>query len=99
MPASKALAAGLPVITTRDNGFSEIIEHGVHGSIVDHASKTALIRDALVFWSDAEGRRAARPAILERASRFDIAVNVERTLAVLNHVPKADAVSGKIRKT
>ncbi len=95
----EALAAGLPVITTRHNGFSEIIEHGVHGSIVDDPLHPAPIRDALVFWSDAERRRAARPAILERAGLFDIGVNVERTLAVLNHVPKADAVSGKIRKT
>jgi UDP-glucose:(heptosyl)LPS alpha-1,3-glucosyltransferase len=93
----EALAAGLPVITTRDNGFSEIIEDGVHGSIVNDPLDTALIRAALVFWSDAERRRAARPAILERASHFDIAVNVARTLAVLNRLPKADAVSGKSR--
>ena len=95
----EALAAGLPVITTRDNGFSEVIEDGVHGSIVDDALRTKSIREALVFWSDPERRRAARPTILERASHFDISVNVERTLAILNHVPKADAVSGKIRKT
>ena len=88
-----------PVITTRGNGFSEIIEDGVHGSIVDDPLNPAPIRDALVFWSDAERRRSARPAILERAGLFDIGVNVERTLAVLNHVPKAAAVSGKIRKT
>ena len=42
---------------------------------------------------------AARAAILDRAGHFDISVNVQRTLAVLNHVPKAEAVSGKIRKT
>src|SRR5205809_4782212 len=30
----EALACGLPLITTRSNGFSEIIENGVHGSIV-----------------------------------------------------------------
>ena len=35
----EALASGLPVITTRDNGFSEIIEDGIHGSIVDHAGR------------------------------------------------------------
>ena len=93
----EALAAGLPVITTRDNGFSEIIEDGVHGSIVDDPLNIAPIREALVFWSDAGRRRAARPAILERASHFDIKVNVARTLAVLNHLPPAGAASGKSR--
>ena len=94
----EALAAGLPVITTRDNGFSEIIEQRVHGSIIDAPSNTAQICDELRYWADVGCRQAARPAILERAAHFDISVNVERTLAVLNHVPKADAVSGKIWK-
>ena len=95
----EALAAGLPVVTTRDNGFSEIIEQRVHGSIVDAPSNIAQICEALRYWSDANRRESARPAILERAGHFDISVNVERTLAVLTHVAKADAVSGKIRKT
>lgn len=91
----EALAAGLPVITTRDNGFSEIIENGVHGSIVEDPLNIAAICEALAFWSDPARRRAARPAILERASHFDISVNVERTLAVLNHRPSAGALSEK----
>ncbi|MGH8095167.1 MAG: glycosyltransferase family 4 protein [Chthoniobacterales bacterium] len=95
----EALATGLPVITTRANGFSEIIEDGVHGSIVEAAANAAQIRAALLFWSSPERRLAARLAILERASHFDISVNVARTLAVLSHLPRADAVSGKIRKT
>ena len=95
----EALAAGLPVITTRDNGCSEIIDNGVHGSVVESALQVAALREALIFWADAERRQAARSTILERASFFDIAVNVERTLAVLNHALKADAVSGKIWKT
>jgi UDP-glucose:(heptosyl)LPS alpha-1,3-glucosyltransferase len=95
----EALAAGLPVITTRDNGFSEIIEQRVHGSIVDAPSNIAQICEELRYWSDANRRESARPAILECAGHFDISVNVERTLAVLTHVLKADAVSGKIRKT
>ena len=95
----EALAAGLPVVTTRDNGFSEVIEQRVHGSIVDAPSNVAQICAALRYWADANRRESARPAILERAGHFDISVNVERTLAVLTHVAKADAVSGKMRKT
>lgn len=95
----EALATGLPVVTTRDNGFSEIIEHRVHGSIIDSPSNTAQICDELRYWADPDRRETARAGILERAGHFDISVNVERTLGVLNHVPKAEAVSGKIRKT
>ena len=95
----EALAAGLPVVTTRDNGFSEVIEQCVHGSIVDAPSNVAQICAALRYWADANRRESARPAILERAGHFDISVNVERTLAVLTHVARADAVSGKMRKT
>src|SRR6059036_2403078 len=43
----EALACGLPIITTRSNGFSEIIENSVHGSIVDHADDLIGLRDAI----------------------------------------------------
>src|SRR6266446_6852066 len=95
----EALAAGLPVVTTGDNGFSENIDDGVHGSIVESATDVAQLSDALLFWSDAARRLAARSAILKRASQFDISVNVERTLAVLHHSPSAAALSGNIRNT
>ena len=79
----EALASGLPVITTRDNGFSEIIEDGVHGSIVERATNTAAIAAAIDRWCDATARERARPEILARASQFDISRNVKQTLALL----------------
>ena len=79
--------------------LSEIIEQRVHGSIIDAPSNVGQICNELLYWADAGHRKIARPAILERAGHFDISVNVERTLAALHHVPKAEAVSGKIRKT
>jgi UDP-glucose:(heptosyl)LPS alpha-1,3-glucosyltransferase len=94
----EALAAGLPVITTRANGFSEIIQDRVHGTIIDTPPNIREICDALRFWSSAERRSAARPLIVELAAGFDISTNVRRTLGVLRHVPKAEVVSGKIRK-
>jgi UDP-glucose:(heptosyl)LPS alpha-1,3-glucosyltransferase len=87
----EALACGLPVITTRANGFSEIIEDTVHGSIVDHAGNLIGLRDAIRFWSDPSRRAAARSANVERASQFDISKNVEQTLRVL-----ARAASGRL---
>jgi UDP-glucose:(heptosyl)LPS alpha-1,3-glucosyltransferase len=79
----EALASGLPVITTRSNGFSEIIQDREHGSIVDHAANLIGLRDAIQFWSDFSRREAARQANIERASQFDISKNVARTLEIL----------------
>src|SRR5437588_7389756 len=45
----EALASGLPVITTHANGFSEVIEDGVHGTIVDLANDLLGLRDAIRF--------------------------------------------------
>ena len=79
----EALACGLPVITTRDNGFNEIIENGIHGSVVDAPGNVAALRDAIRFWSDDSRRSAARVANAERASHFGIAKNVQATLRIL----------------
>jgi UDP-glucose:(heptosyl)LPS alpha-1,3-glucosyltransferase len=85
----EALACGLPVITTRANGFSEIIEDRIHGSIIDLANNVARLRDAILLWSDPTLQAAARPAILNRASQFDISKNVEKTLEILTQVASA----------
>src|SRR5207302_5251159 len=68
----EALASGLPVITTHANGFSEVIEDGVHGTIVDLANDLLGLRDAIRFWSDLSRRALARSINAERASQFDI---------------------------
>ena len=79
----EALACGLPVITTRANGFSEVIDEGVHGSILDIPNDLTALRDAIQFWSDSSRRVEARSINMERASRFDISKNIEETVAIL----------------
>lgn len=95
----EALASGLPVITTSDNGFSEIIQHDVHGSVVPSADDVFGLRDAIKYWTDSSNRIAARPTILERAAEFDISKNVEQTLSILIQAASAASALGKIRNT
>ncbi len=96
----EALASGLPVITTRDNGFSEIIEDGVHGSIVDLPNNVTALRDAIRVWSEEARRVFARSTIAARATEFDIAKNVEATLKILlQSAASNSSSSGSIRKT
>jgi UDP-glucose:(heptosyl)LPS alpha-1,3-glucosyltransferase len=79
----EALACGLPVITTRSNGFSEIIENGINGLIIDNPANLTELRDAIHFWSDSSRRDTARVANSARALQFDISENVAQTLKIL----------------
>ena len=95
----EALAAGVPVVTTRANGFSEIITDEVHGSVIEAPDDVAAIVAALRFWSDPDRRAAARPGLQELATRYDISVNVARTHEILLQAASAESTSGKMRKT
>jgi UDP-glucose:(heptosyl)LPS alpha-1,3-glucosyltransferase len=86
----EALACGLPVITTRSNGFSEIIENGVHGSIVDHAGDLLALRGAIRLWSDPSRRAAARWTNTQLAAQFDISQNINETLAIICSAAKRE---------
>jgi UDP-glucose:(heptosyl)LPS alpha-1,3-glucosyltransferase len=86
----EALACGLPVITTRSNGFSEIIENGIHGSIIDRAGDLLALRDAIRFWSDRSRRTAARSTNSQLAAQFDISRNINETLAILCGLAKRE---------
>ena len=91
----EAMAAGLPAITTRANGCSEIIEPKVHGSVVDRPDDVKALSDALHFRRDESLRLTARPALLERATQFDLSRNVAHTMEVLLHSrDSAESTSG-----
>ncbi len=79
----EALAAGLPVITTNANGFSEILTENVHGSTVEVGDVDGILR-ALHYWSDPGRREAAQANCRERGAEFPVARNVAETIEVLN---------------
>jgi len=87
----EALAAGRPVITTRANGFCEIMENGRTGTIVDDPRDIDGLDAALQFWSDPARRAQARLDNLALAAQFDISANVAKTLQILTQTAASAA--------
>jgi UDP-glucose:(heptosyl)LPS alpha-1,3-glucosyltransferase len=79
----EALSAGLPVITTTSNGFSEIIESGIHGEVLDRPDDVSGLAEAIKKWSLLSQRDDLRTACVERAQQYTIQRNVAETLKVL----------------
>ena len=81
----EALAAGLPVVTTRANGFGEIITPGTHGEILDEQGSdfTEALVAALGRWLDPDRRQRSRAPCRQEAAGYTIMGNVTQTLDFL----------------
>jgi len=79
----EAMAAGLPVITTAHNGFSEIIESGIEGEVLAEPNDIPALAAALQRWSEPSKRAFARIRLEILSTRFTIAENVRQTLAAI----------------
>lgn len=75
---TEALAAGLPVVTSAQNGASELITEGVNGSVVANPADPAAVFAAVYFWLDAPIARPVKTSV-----DLSLARNVAETVAVL----------------
>jgi UDP-glucose:(heptosyl)LPS alpha-1,3-glucosyltransferase len=73
----EGLAAGLPVVTSVNNGAAEILEEGVTGSILEEFWKPEIVGAALRYWSK------KRTRIQSDHRQLSIERNVSETLVVL----------------
>jgi UDP-glucose:(heptosyl)LPS alpha-1,3-glucosyltransferase len=80
--ALEAMAAGLPVITTRQNGVAEILAHGENGLVTDDPPTVAGLAALLVECADAARRRSLGAAARRTALGFSWAATAEATLDV-----------------
>jgi UDP-glucose:(heptosyl)LPS alpha-1,3-glucosyltransferase len=80
----EALAAGLPVITSAQNGASEIIENEVNGFILPRADDTKLIVHLLDYLTEPAHRAHFRQPAQALAQKYDFAQNLNATLAVFD---------------
>ena len=75
----ESLAAGLPVITSKDNGAHEIIREGLDGMVVHNPADITTLAKAIVNWRKTHGDERVR-------IEFDTSMdrNVKETLEVIN---------------
>ncbi len=74
----EALAAGLPVVTSIQNGAAESIESGINGTVLADPSDLPAVIDSIAYWW---ARRLHPPPV--HANRFSLDQNVTETMAVL----------------
>ncbi|KPK43847.1 MAG: hypothetical protein AMK72_12805, partial [Planctomycetes bacterium SM23_25] len=89
----EALACGRPVITTRFNGASELMEDGREGLLLDTPAGIDALADAMRELLDADLRRRMGRAARETAERHPIGRNFEEMMAVFE---KAAARKGAL---
>ena len=77
----EALACGLPVVTTRQNGASELLTDGLEGAVLDDPRDVQALADAMRRYLDGEERKKAGQAARRLAERCTLARN---SSAILN---------------
>ena len=78
----EALHCGLPVITTRCNGASELLNAPHDSTIVDRPDDVAALRQALVDWCDRDRCQAGSRAARQTARRWTFEDHYQQLLGV-----------------
>jgi UDP-glucose:(heptosyl)LPS alpha-1,3-glucosyltransferase len=79
----EAMACGLPVVTSRINGASEIIRPGENGRVVENPADIPELAAAIQFFLDPAVRAKAGALARQTAESLPMSLNVEKTLAVI----------------
>jgi UDP-glucose:(heptosyl)LPS alpha-1,3-glucosyltransferase len=82
----EALAAGLPVITSAQNGASEIMTNEKNGFILPRADDVTLIVYLLEYFAESANRTPFREPAQALAQQYDLSRNVAATLALFDRV-------------
>jgi len=78
----EALACGLPVITTRANGASELLESGVHGFVIDDPHDHQQLASCLAQMLDNARRHAFSVAARQAATQWTFEQHYRQLLTV-----------------
>jgi UDP-glucose:(heptosyl)LPS alpha-1,3-glucosyltransferase len=91
----EALACGRPVITTRLNGASELMEDGREGLVLDTPAEVERLADAMSRLMDGDRRAAMGRAARETAEQHSLERNFRQMMAVFEQaVARKEALKG-----
>jgi len=79
----EAMAAGLPVITSRANGTSELIEDGREGFVLDDPTDPGAIAKAILAVGDPAVRGRMGQAARRRAEAHPFDAHLDQLLALI----------------
>jgi UDP-glucose:(heptosyl)LPS alpha-1,3-glucosyltransferase len=80
----EAMACGLPVVTSRINGASEIIQQGVNGDVIEEPGDERALAEAIRPFLEPTRWQSASAAARRTAEQLPFEKNVERTLEIIS---------------
>lgn len=84
--ALEALACGLPVVTTRFNGASELIENGKEGFVIDDPHNHRSLGEAMSKLLDSELRSKCATAARQTAKKWSFETHYQQLMQVFHRV-------------
>ncbi|MFH0814033.1 MAG: glycosyltransferase family 4 protein [Pseudomonadota bacterium] len=82
----EALACGIPVVTTRENGAAEIIKPGETGVVLSDPANCGELADGIVRFISSEVGDSVRKKAVRSVQHFTIEENARQTLEVYQRV-------------
>ncbi len=76
----EAMACGIPVVTTRANGVSEILESGLNNLIIENPYNTEEIAHKIKIFASRDVRRAVSLKVHELARKFSFSRHMDEVL-------------------
>jgi UDP-glucose:(heptosyl)LPS alpha-1,3-glucosyltransferase len=94
--ALEALSSGLPLVTTRYNGVSELMSHGVDGFVLDEPADIARLAECLTSLTETGNRNAMGEAARRLALGNTLQQQTARFLSLYEEVSAAKAPSSHL---
>ncbi len=91
----EAMACGLPVVTSRINGASEIVRTGENGQVVEDPADIPALAAAIEFFLDPAVRARAGVSARQTAESLPMSLNVEKTLAAIEGLKASPGITSQ----